>query len=174
MVSFSRDFDYDPHVVHSPLTNYLFIERNYRVEMWDVSMTGSEWIWKTNFPANSIVTSSCPSRDGHRLLVGYESRSVRMWNVDLEDSARNQADTTDTQDDTDMRQVRTISPSGKVAATVLLPSYNVEFLNTNTWEVVARTDVEYEDRMWIAFSPDDNQAAILSKSLVTICDIMHP
>jgi len=37
-----------------------------------------------------------------------------------------------------------------------------------------RTDVKCEGRMEIAFSPDDNQAAILSKSLVTICDIMHP
>jgi len=42
MVSFSRDFDYTPHVVHSPLTNYLFIERNYTVEMRDISMTSSE------------------------------------------------------------------------------------------------------------------------------------
>jgi len=174
MVSFSRDFHYDPHVVHSPLTNYLFIERFYTVEMWDVSMTGSEWIWETNSLANSIVASICPSRDGHRLLVGYDSGSVRMWNVDLEDSAGNRADTTDTQDDTATRQVITISPSGKVAAAESLKSYNVEFLDTNTWEVVAHTDVEYEDRMLIAFSPDDNQAAILSKSLVTICDIMHP
>jgi len=75
-----------------------------------------------------------------------------MWNVDLEDSAGNRADTTDTQDDTATQQVWTISPSGKVAATESLKSYNVEFLDTNTWKVVAR---------------------ILSKSLVTICDIMH-
>jgi len=171
MVPFSHDFDYDPHVVHSPLTNYLFIRRNYTVEMWDVSMTSSEWIWETKYLANSIVTSICPSRDGHRLLVGYRSGSVRMWNVDLEDSARNRADTTDTQDDTATRRVWAISPSGKVAATV---SYNVEFLDTNTWEVVACTDVKCEDGMEIAFAPDDNQAAILSKSLVTICDMMHP
>jgi len=171
MVSFSRDFHYAPHVVHSPLTNYLFIQRNYRVEMWDVSMTGSKWIWETKSLANSIVTSICPSRDGHRLLVGYGSGSVRMWNVDLEDSARNRADTRDTQDGTATRRVWRISPSGKVAATT---SYNVEFLDTNTWEVVACTDVKVEYGMEIAFSLDDNQAAILSKSLVTICDIMHP
>jgi len=174
MVSFSRGFDYNIRVVHSPLTNYLFIERNYRVEMWDVSMTGSEWIWETNSLANSNVASICPSCDGHRLLVGYSGGSVRMWNVDLEDSARNQADTTDTQDDTATQKVWEISPSGKVAAAVSLKSYNVEFLDTNTWKVVARTDVKCEDDMLIAFSPDDNQAAILSKSLVTICDIMHP
>jgi len=83
------------------------------VEMWDVSMTGSEWIWETKYLANSIVSSICPSRDGHRLLVGYGNGSVRMWNVDLEDSARNRADTTDTQDDTATRRVWTISPSGK-------------------------------------------------------------
>jgi len=174
MVSFRHDFNYDPHVIHSPLTNYLFIERNYGVDMWDVSMTGSEWIWHTKSPTTSPITSTCPSRDGHKLLVGYESGSVRMWNVDLEDSTGNRADTRDTQDDTDTRQAITISPSGKVAATVSLQSYNVEFLDTNTWEVVARTDIKYEDGMKIAFSPDDNQAAILSKSLVTICDIMHP
>ena len=174
MVPFSHDFYYEPHVVHSPLTNYLFIRRIFTVEMWDVSMTGSEWIWETKYLANSIVSSICPSRDGHRLLVGYSSGSVRMWNVDLEDSTGNRADTTDTQDDTAMRRVITISRSGKVVATESLPSYHVEFLDTNTWEVVARTDVKYEDHMVIAFAPDDNQAAILSKSLVTICDIMHP
>jgi len=174
MVSFSHDFNYESHVVHSPLTNYLFINQTYTVEMWDVSMTGSERIWHTKSLANSIVTSICPSCNGHRVLVGYLSGSVRMWNVDLEDSVGNQADTMDTQDDTDTRQVIRISPSGKVAATVSLPSYNVEFLDTNTWEVLARTDVEYEDGTDIAFSPDDNQAALLSKSLVTICDLMHP
>jgi len=142
--------------------------------MWDVSMTGSEWIWETKYLANSTVTSICPSRDGHRLLVGYFSGSVRMWNVDLEDSTGNRAGTIDTQDDTATRRVITISPSGKVAATELLQSHNVGFLDTNTWEVVARTDVKCEDRMVIAFAPDDNQAAFLSKSLVTICDIMHP
>jgi len=151
MVSFSHNFDYDPHVVHSPLTNYLFIKRIHTVEMWDVSMTGSEWIWHTKSLANSIVTSICPSRDGHRLLVGYDSGSVRMWNVDLEDSTGNRADTMDTQDDTDTRQVITISPSGNVVATQLLQSINVEFLHSNTWEVAARTDVKCEDGMGVAF-----------------------
>jgi len=174
MVSFSHDFNYKPHVVHLPLTDYLFIQRLYTAEMWNMSMTGSERIWQTKSLANSIITSIYPSRDGHRLLVGHESGSVRMWNVDLEDSTGSGADTTDTQDDTDMRQVITISPSGNVAATVLLPSYNVEFLDTNTWGVLARTDVEYKDHMDITFSPDDNQTAFSSKSLVTICDIMHP
>ena len=60
-----------------------------------------------------------------------------------------------------------------MAAAALLPSYNIEFLHTNTWEVVARTDVKYKDHMKIAFSPDDDQAAFLSKSLITIYNIMH-
>jgi len=174
MVSFSHDFDYGLHVVHSPITNYLFIQRARTAEMWDVSMTGSRWIWRTESLATSIVSSICPSRDGHRLLVGYHNGSVRMWNVDPEDSTGNRADTIETQDDTDTRYVDTISPSGKVMATVSLQSYNVEFLDTNTWEIVACTDVKFEDGMNIAFSPDDNQAAFLSKHFITICDIMHP
>ena len=97
-----------------------------------------------------------------------------MWSVNLEDSTGNRTDTIDTQYVTNTQLVLTFSPSGKVAATVSLQSYNIEFLGTNTWEIVARTDVEYEDRMSIAFSPDDNQAAILCKHLITIWDIMHP
>ena len=97
-----------------------------------------------------------------------------MWNVDLEDLTKNGADTIDTQDDTDTRQVITVSPSGKVAAAESQQSHNIKLLDTNTGEVVAHIDVEYEDGMGIAFSPDDNQAAILSKSLITICDTMHP
>jgi len=97
-----------------------------------------------------------------------------MWNVDLEDSTENGADTIDTQDDTDTRQVITISPSGKLAVTESQQSHNVKLLDTNTGEVVAHTDVEYEGGMMIAFSPGDNQAAILSESLITIYDTMHP
>jgi len=173
-VFFGHNFNYAPHVVHSPLTNYLFMRQHDTVEIWDVSMTGLEWMWETKSLAKLAITSICPSRDGHRLLVGYFSRSVRMWNMDLEDSTGNRADTIDTQDDTDTRRVITISPSGNVAATESLQSYNIEFLDTNTWEVIARTDAKCEDGMEIAFSPDDNQAALLSKSLVTICNIMYP
>jgi len=72
MVSFSLDFNYELYVVRSPLTNYLFIRRGFTAEMWDVSMTGSEWIWRTESLATSIVSSVCPSHDGHRLLVGYD------------------------------------------------------------------------------------------------------
>ena len=174
MVSFSHDFDYTPHAIHSSLTNRLFIERDLTVGMWDVTTTGSKMIWETKSSATSALSSICPSRDGHRLLVGYYSGSVRMWSVNLEDSTGNRTDTIDTQYVTNTQLVLTFSPSGKVAATVSLQSYNIEFLGTNTWEIVARTDVEYEDRMGIAFSPDDNQAAILCKHLITIWDIMHP
>ena len=97
-----------------------------------------------------------------------------MWDVDLEDSMGSGADIIDTQDDTDTRRVIIVSPSGKVAATESQQSHNIKLLDTNTGEVVAHIDVKYEDGMRIAFSPDDNQVAILSRSLITICDTMHP
>jgi len=178
MVSFSHEFDYAIHVIHSPLTNYLFIIRDFRVEIWDVSVTGSKMIWEAKLLATSFVTSICPSRDGHRLLIGYYDGKVRMWNVDLEDSTGNRADTRDTQDDTDMRQatrqVITVSASGKMVVTKLRGSRNIEFLDTTTREVVARTDIEYRGRMEIAFSPDEEQVAFLLDSFITIWDIMHP
>jgi len=173
MVSFSHDSNYVPHVIHSSLTNYLFIQRYLTVEMWDVSTTGSKMIWEKP-QATSYVWSICPSRDGHRLLVGYLDGSVRIWGVDLEDSTGNRVDTIDTQDDTDTRRVIKISPSGKMVATESQQSHNIKLLDTNTGEVVAHIDVEYEYGMSIAFSPDDNQAAILSRSLITICNTMHP
>ena len=49
-------------------------------------------------------------------------------------------------------------------------SHNIKFLDTNTGEVIVRTDVEYEDDMEIAFSPDEDQVTSL---FVTICNIMH-
>jgi len=100
MVSFSHDFNYVPHVIHSSLTNYLYIRQEYTVEIWEVSTTGSKMIWEKP-QATSYVWSICPSHDGHRLLVGYYDGSVRMWDVDLEDSMGNRVDTIDTQDDTD-------------------------------------------------------------------------
>jgi len=173
MVSFSHDFNYTLYVIHSSLTNYLFIQREYTVEMWDVSTIGSKMIWEKP-QATSYVSSICPSHNGHRLLVGYYDGSVRMWDVDLENSTGNRVDTIDTQGDTDTRRVIRISPSGKVVATESRQYHNVKLLDTSTGEVVAHIDVEYEDGMKIAFSPDDNYAAILSRSLITICDTMHP
>jgi len=175
MASFSCDLSgswHPLHVVHSLLTNYLFIRRGHRVEIWDVSATGSKMIWK---PAStSHVTSICPSSNGHRVLVGYKDGIVRMWNLDLENLAITQADTADTRDDSDERQVIKISPSGKMVITRSWQSPIVEFLDTTTREVVARTDIEWEGSdIEIAFSPNEDQVAILHKSL-TICDIMHP
>jgi len=92
-----------------------------------------------------------------------------MWSIDLEDLTGNRADT---QDDTYTRQVIRISPSGKVAVTAL-EFYNIKILDANTGKVVARTDVEYEDGMSIAFPPNDSQVAFLSEYLITIWDTIH-
>jgi len=96
---FNEDEDDPPHVIHSTITNYLFIRQPYRVEVWDVSVTGSEMIWEMDFTFKRHIDRICPSCDGHKVLVACGD--VRMWNVDLENLAMNQADTTDTQDDTD-------------------------------------------------------------------------
>jgi len=174
MVSFSYDLDYYlPHVIHSPLANHLFIDQDYTVEIWDVSATGSEMIWEIKATSSSRVCSICPSHSGDRVLVGYFDGSVRMWNMDLENLAINEADTMDTRDGTDVREVIRISPSGKIAVTRSQQSSSVEFLDTTSGEVVVRTDIKYDD-MQIAFSQDEGQVAFLSKSLITICDVMHP
>ena len=65
MASFDHHFEYVSRVIHSPLTNYLFIYQGHTVEIWDVSMTGSKLIWETNPP--TPILDICPSRDGHRL-----------------------------------------------------------------------------------------------------------
>jgi len=175
MASFDHDFDYVPHVIHSPLTNYVFIQQICTVEIWDVSMTGSKPIWETNPPTNSGISSICPSRDGRRLLVGCWDGSVRMWELDLENLVMNQADTMDTQADVDMPQFIAFSHSGNMVATRSGQSH-IEFLDTATGEVVSRTDIDEQDYngMRIAFSPDEDQVAFLSRSLVSICDTVHP
>jgi len=140
MTSFSHDSFSIPHVIDSPHTTYLFIQQDNRVEIWGVSATGSKMIWKT--VSSSRVERICPSRNGHRVLVAYADASVRMWNLDLENLAMNQADTTDTRDETDAPQVITTSPSGKMVVTRSQQSSNVEFLDTTTGEVVARKDIK--------------------------------
>ena len=158
MESFSHDFKYVPYVIHSPLTNYLFIDQNYKVKIWDVSVTGSKLIWETNPPTTSDISSICPSRDGHRLLVGCEDGSVRMWELDLENLAMNQADTIDTQTDADVPQSIAFSRSGNMVATISEQSH-IKLLDTTTGEVVLGTDIDKQDkyRMKIAFSPDEDQ-----------------
>jgi len=178
MASFDHDFDYVPHVIHSPLTNYLFVEGSRTVKIWDVSVTGSKPIWETDPPAASRIWSICPSRDGHRLLVGCKDGGVRMWELDLENLAMNQADTVDTQADADIPQFAAFSQSGNMVAARSEQSH-IDFLDTTTGEVIFRTDIDkqdYEDEnvMKIAFSPDEDQVAFLSRSLITICDTVHP
>jgi len=171
MVSFSHDFYGTPHVIHSPLTDYLFITQWRTAEIWEVSATGLKMIWEIKPTSTSFISSICPSCDGHRLLAGYDDGSVRMWNLDLENLAIIQANTTDTRNGTNVRRVITISPSGKMVATESRKSSQVKFLHTTTGEVVARADIKYKDDMKIAFSPDEDQVVLLSKSLITICII---
>jgi len=171
MASFSHDFTHAPHVIHLPLTNYLVIRRYNTLEIWDVSVTGSKLIWKTT-EAPTHIWSTCPSRDGHRLLVGYDDGKVKMWDLDLENLAINQADTMDTQDDTDLRQVILISHSGKMVATEAKRSRSIDFLDTTTGEVISH--MNFANHTGIVFSPEEDQAVFWSKSLITICDIMHP
>ena len=134
-------------------------------------MTGSKQIWETNPPTTSYIRSICPSRDGHRILVGCWDGSVRMWELDLENWAMNQADTIDTQADVGMPQFIAFSHSGNMVAT-----RSGQLLDTTTGEVVSRTDIDEQDYngMRIAFSPDENRVAFLSRSRITICDTVHP
>jgi len=171
MASFDHHFGYVRHVIHSPLTNYVFIQQRYTVEIWDVSMTGSKFIWETNPPTTSRIWSICPSWDGHRILVGCWDGSVRMWELDLENLVMNQADTMDTQADVDMPEFIAFSRSGNMVATRSGQSH-IEFLDTATGEVVSCTDID--DDVEIAFSPNEDQVAFLSESLITICDTVHP
>jgi len=76
-----------------------------------------------------------------------------------------------TQDDADMQKlIIAVSCSGKMVATESQES--AELWDTTTWEVVRRTD--YESGVSIAFSPDEDQVAVLSGSLVTLWDINNP
>ena len=173
MASFSHDFNHVPHVIHSPLTNYLFIKRDGMVEIWDVfSVTRLKPIWETNPPTTSRICSTCPSQDGHRLLVGCRDGSVRMWELDLENLAMNQVDTMNTQAHADVPQFAAFSRSGKMVATKSKQSHSIEVLYTATGEVIARA--EFDNDMDVVFSPDEDQAAFWFQSLITVCDLRHP
>jgi len=163
MASFSVDIVYaPPAVVRGPFTSHLFVPRIDRVEIWEVTMTSSHMIFKTKPLITSWITSICPSRDGNKILVGSEDGTVRMWDMNL---ARNQAVTMDTQDD--VRKFIAVSPSGKMVATQSTRS--IELWDTATSEVVRRMDTG--SRVEVAFSLDENQVAVLSKSLLTVWDI---
>ena len=157
IVTFSGDIP--AAIIRAPLTSHLFIPQYDTVEMWEVSMTSSHMIFETKPPITSWITSICPSRDGHRVLMGSGDGTVRMWDVNL---ARNQAATMDTQDD--VREVIAVSPSRNMVATQSTRS--VEFWDTTTWEVIRHMDSE--SGMKIAFSPNENQVAVLSNSLLTL------
>ena len=97
MASFSVGIGHIPPVViRGSLTCHLFIARDDTVEIWEVSMTSSHMIFETKPLITSGITSICPSRDGHRILVGSGDGTVRMLDMNL---ARNQAVTMDIQDD---------------------------------------------------------------------------
>ena len=142
------------------------------MEIWDVSVTGSKLIWETNPPTTLYIRSICPSPDGHRLLVGCEDGNVKMWELDLENLAMNQADTMDTQADADMPEFAAFSPSGNMVATKSKRSHSIEVLDTTTGEVISR--MNFADDMKIIFSPNEDQVPFWSGSRVSTCDILHP
>jgi len=69
-------------IIHLPNANCLFVPRYDTVEIWEVSMTGPNTIFKTEPLTTSWITSICPSRNGYRLLVGSEDGTVRMRNIE--------------------------------------------------------------------------------------------
>jgi len=170
MTSFDLDVGRTPSaIIHLPNANRLFVPRDDTVEIWEVSMTGPNIIFKTELLTTSRVTSICPLRGGHRLLVGSVDGTVRMWN--MEDLGSSQPVI---QDVTDRLGIIGFSPSGKTVATKSRRHANIELCDTATWELVGSMDVEYEDDIEITFSADDKRIAVLNNDRVTICDIMHP
>jgi len=170
MTSFDLDVeDIPPAILHLPNANRLFVPRDDAVEIWEVSMASSDMILKTEPLTTSFIRSICPSRDGHRLLVGSIDGTVRMRNIEELGSSQPVI-----QDVTDISEIIEFSPSGKMVATISRRSDYVELRDTTTWELVESTDVEYEDNIEVAFSADDKRIAVLNNDCVTICDIMHP
>ena len=169
MASFDLDVRYIPlAIIHLPNANRLFVPQYNTVEIWEVSMTSSNMIFKTEPLTTSGITSICPLRDGHRLLVGSSDGTVRMRN--MEDLGGSQPAI---QDVTDTSEIIEFSPSGKMVATRSWRSVCVELRDTTTWEVVGSMDVG-EGHIEVAFSADDKRIAVLTDGRVTICDIMHP
>ena len=71
----------------------------------------------------------------------------------------------DTKDN--IQEVITVLLFGKIVATILEQS--IELQNTVTSEIIRHMDSK--SGMKIAFSPDGNQAAVLSNSLLTLWNI---
>ena len=169
MTTFDLDVDdIPPAIIHLPNANRLFVPRNDTVEIWEVFMSSSNMIFKTEPLTTSMIESICPSCDGHRILVGSWDGTVRMLN--MEDLGSSQPVI---QDVTDTPEIIGFSPSGKMVATKSRRLDSVEFLDTTTWELVGSADVEYKDNIKVAFSADDKRIAVLTRNRVTICDIMH-
>jgi len=173
MTSFDLDVeDIPPAIIHLPNADRLFVPRDDTVEIWEVSMTGPNMIFKTEPLTTSSITSICPLRDGHRLLVGSRDGTVMMRN--MEDFGSSQPVV---QDVTDRPKIIGFSPSGKMVATrSWRPDYvyHFELRDIATWELVGPRDVECKGQMEVAFSADDKRIAVLTYDRVTICDIMHP
>jgi len=166
-----------PAIIHLPNADRLFVPRVNTVEIWEVSMTSSDTIFKTEPLTASWIRSICPSRDGHRLLVGSSDGTVMMR--DMEDFVSSQPVV---QDVTDRPKIIGFSPSGKMVATESRRPDNVwhvEFRDTATWELVGPRDVELRDvehkgHIEIPFSADEKRIVVMKNGRVTICDIMHP
>jgi len=170
MTSFDLDVGLiPPAIIHSPNANRLFVPQRDTVEIWEVSMTGPNMIFKTEPLTTSRISSICPLRDGHRLLVGSRDGTVRMRN--MEDLGSSQPAI---QDVTDRPQTIGFSPSGKMVATISRQPDRVELRDTTTWELVGSIYIEYKGGIGVAFSADDKRIAFLTDDRVTICDIMHP
>jgi len=165
MTSFDLGAGFSLAITHLPNANRLFVSRDGTVEIWEVSMTGPNMIFKTEPLTTSWIQSICPLRDGPRLLVGSWDGTVRMQN--MEDLGNSQPAI---QDVTDTPEVIGFSPPGKMVATKSQQTDRVELRDTTTWELVGSMDVE-EGHIEVAFSADDKRIAILTRNRVTI---MHP
>jgi len=159
--------DIRPAIIHSSHTNRVFVPQGRTVAIFEVSTTSSKMIFRIEPLTTSSITSVCPSRDGHRLLMGNNDGTVRMWN--LEDFGSNQPVT---RDDIDKRGIAAFSPSGKMVATYHREFSCIELWDTATWKVVGARDIK--PGFQVAFSADEKWIAVLSESLVTRCDINHP
>ena len=168
MTSFDLDVaEIPPAIIHLPNAKRLFVPRGDAVKIWEVSMTSSDIIFKTEPLTTSRISSICPLRDGHRILVESRDGTVRMRN--MEDFGSSQPVV---QDVTDRPEIIGFSPSGKMVATKSWRPYYVE-LRDRTWELVGPRDVEYKRGIEVAFSADDKRIAVLTRNRVAICDIMH-